>query len=180
MSIEQQQGFSVILDPTISTVAAEAFPTDGAPTSSYPFTGVGVMAMVYLDGILKNIGPSRSNARMCTALYRGKTGSVNPEATRESGESVTTTRAASESSDEDIVWPAGSNRQSAAEMTAPASFTWEVGNNRVFALSSEQTFWGGSEKYHLARTRFQFMGKFSTFGSIAGATERLNVADPVG
>lgn len=51
--IEQQQNFAVIIDPTISGVSAAAFTTAAAAvTATNPVAGVGIFALVYLDGTL--------------------------------------------------------------------------------------------------------------------------------
>lgn len=51
--IEQQQNFNTIIDPTISNVAAAAFTSASAtPSLTNPVTGVGINALVFLDGIL--------------------------------------------------------------------------------------------------------------------------------
>lgn len=51
--IEQQQNFNVIIDPTISNVAAAAFTTANTVSApGTPIAGTGIFAHVYLDGIL--------------------------------------------------------------------------------------------------------------------------------
>lgn len=51
--IEQQQQFSVVIDPTISGVGAAAFTTANAVAApGTPIAGTGIFAHVFLDGIL--------------------------------------------------------------------------------------------------------------------------------
>jgi len=51
--IEQQQNFNVVIDPTISNVAAAAFTTANTVSApGTPIAGTGIFAHVFLDGIL--------------------------------------------------------------------------------------------------------------------------------
>lgn len=51
--IEQQQAFNVVIDPTISNVAAAAFTTANTVSApGTPIAGTGIFAHVYLDGTL--------------------------------------------------------------------------------------------------------------------------------